>query len=392
VFLFITPYSRRWGKYSLICSLAVLLISRILLYGKDCKRAFAITDTARVPLALCAITCLASIVFSLDPYQSQKIFMSRYVFFFMSAWAGFVLGKDLSRRNIMLLTYVLLVTSAYMSTGGVWDYSRMALAEPRLWTIWGHYTSFNMLPLYLAFFLSFNYAFLLAWGSGFFKWFGLINVFLLIPDIIWQQCRTAYPTVLIGVFFVNFFKNKKFVVACLALLLALIVALSVKSESFRNQVAEYTDMNKWDNRLPLFHSALKMFRARPIAGVGIGMFENLIRTPAYAPPADYMPLYRDFFIHTHNFYLETLAEMGILGIGVFAMLFIIFFRSLIRKIRTTSDAAMRALLTGTGSIIVVYMVFGVALSIITVGLNESSMFWLFFGLTLGLIKREEIHG
>ena len=392
LFLFIVPYSRRWGKYSLIASLVLVMVFRFLAHKRRLRPALGLALSSRVPLILCLCACIAGIAFSNDPYQSQKIFVSRYLFFFITAWAGFVLGRDFILRHIKFLAWVIMGISLYMASGGMRDYSVMSIQEPRLWTIWGRYTAFNMLPLYLASFMCFNYSFLAFWGRNALRWPALINTWLFVPVIIWQQCRSAYPAVAGGLILVNFFRNKKLFLAACGVIIVLVVSLAAVSDPFRAQLADYLDMDKWDNRLPLFHSALKMFRDRPAVGIGIGMFEHLIRTAPYEPPADYMPQYRDFFIHTHSFYLETLAETGLIGIAVFAVIFALFFRALARKLRAATDDTLRPLLAGCGAVIVVYLVFGITLSLITVGLNESAVFWLFFGLAWGLIKREVEHG
>jgi len=391
-FLFIAPYSRRGGKSALIVSLCAIWVYGLWAYVRKPVRPRFGRSFAFYSVAFCAVSCAASVIFSHDPYHSQKIFASRYVFFMLAVWSGYVMGKDFSKRSIMFFAYALLVIASYMAIGSSSDYSKMSVFEPRLWTVWGRYTSFNMLPLYLVYFLSFSYAFLIAWGNGYFKWFGVVNCVFLCLDILWQQCRSAYPAAFAGILFVQYFKSKKILLICLILIIALIVALSAISTSFRTQVAEYGDMNQWDNRLPLFKSALRIFADRPITGSGIGMFEKLIRTAKYEPPPDFMPMYRDFFIHTHNFYLETLAETGLLGAAFFITIFSVFFIRLAKAVRSITDETIRTFLIGLGSIIAVYLVFGITLSIITVGLNESSMFWLFFGLAWGLIKREEAHG
>lgn len=391
-FLFIAPYSRRGGKSALIVSLSAMLVYSLWAYVRNPVRPRFGRSFAFYAVAFCAVSCAVSVIFSFDPYQSQKIFASRYVFFMLAVWSGYVMGRDFSRRSIAFFAYALLAIAAYMAIGGSSDYSKMSVLEPRLWTVWGRYTAFNMLPLYLVYFLSFSYAFLIAWGNGYFKWFGVLNCAFLCLDIVWQQCRSAYPAAIAGISFVQFFKSKKALLICLILVIEVIVVLSVASPAFRAQVAAYGDMSQWDNRLPLFKSAFRMFADRPVAGMGIGMFEELIRTAKYEPPPDFMPMYRDFFIHTHNFYLETLAETGLLGAVFFIAIFSVFFIRLAKAVRRISDDTIRSFLIGLGSIIVVYLVFGITLSIITVGLNESSMFWLFFGLAWGLIKREETHG
>jgi O-antigen ligase len=392
VFLFVTPYSRWWGKGALYACLAALFLYRLLLFKGDLVKSLFIVNIATKTGLLLFAACFVSIFFSVDPYHSQKIFFNRYVFFILSAWAGCVIGKEFGKKKLFLFIIAILLCGLYMGYGCVYDYMKLPPGEIRLWTVWGRYTTFCMLPLYLTLYIVFNAAMMFFCANPFFRSFGLVNFILLVPAFIWQLCRSAYPAVAAGILFCMLLKSRKAFLWCLTAMIAFALAAGFLSPTVRHEFGNYADMNKWDNRLPLFKSALMMFRDHPVTGIGMGMYENLIKTPAYEPPPDYMPQYRYFFIHVHNFYLETLAEMGILGIAFFGVLFWGYFRLLIERNSTITDNFIRAIIIGSASIVVVYLIFGISLSVITVGLNESVIFWLFYGLTIGLFKREELHG
>jgi len=206
--------------------------------------------------------------------------------------------------------------------------------------------------------------------------------------LVWQQCRSAYASVVAAMLFVGGLRGRKFFLGLFAVVLSIFAVAAFFSPPVKEHIGIYLDINKWDNRLPLYRAAVKIFRDYPVFGAGIGMFEKLIKDPRYALASDYSPGNMDMFIHAHSFYLETLAEMGVLGFTVLFMVFGIFFISLIIKLKSITDNILRPFLIGIGGALLIFLVFGVSATIITVGLNESGIFWLFFGLASGLIKRD----
>jgi len=388
VFLATAPYGKVISKYAVFSGIAAVFLSRLLKFSGDHKKSLFVFCTAKKTILLFFAACFLSIVVSLDPYHSQKVFMNRYFVFALILLAGFAMGRDFRPGQLFWLLGVFWASGLYMSCGGVYDYIRTYPGDGRLWTVWGHFTSFNALPLYLTAFISFNLVFLLNWMKGFYSWFGLINLIFLLPCFIWQYCQSAFAAITASVLFIGYFKGKRFFSWLLFSIAGGIMVLSFLSAPVRHQMAKYADLNKWDDRMPLYRSAVKIFLDHPVSGAGIGMFEKLVKTDKYGPPPEYMKPYRMYFIHAHSFYLETLAEMGILGVSAFFVGFFVFLRLFVKKIGSQKDMLMRSVLIGLGSSLVVYLVFGVSLSVITVGLNISGVFWLLFGITMGLIKKE----
>src|SRR4029453_7464451 len=64
-------------------------------------------------------------------------------------------------------------------------------------------------------------------------------------------------------------------------------------------------------RLSVWRDALRLFRAHPIAGTGLGTFDEMAYT-LDGTPAD--PGFRRAGWHAHNVYLHVLAETGALGL------------------------------------------------------------------------------
>ena len=70
-------------------------------------------------------------------------------------------------------------------------------------------------------------------------------------------------------------------------------------------------------RVEAITTSLHMFCAHPVSGIGIGNFRNQYVTylgkNAHVPPPELVPW------HTHNLFLNLLAEMGLAGLGAFLL-------------------------------------------------------------------------
>lgn len=74
-------------------------------------------------------------------------------------------------------------------------------------------------------------------------------------------------------------------------------------------------------RLVFFNDGLKLFRRSPIAGLGIGAYENAIQS---------VQSFRYETKYAHNHYIQTLVETGAVGLILFAGLFVISMLSVFR--------------------------------------------------------------
>jgi O-antigen ligase len=102
-------------------------------------------------------------------------------------------------------------------------------------------------------------------------------------------------------------------------------------------------------RITIDRDSLHMFRAKPIAGWGLGAF------PVVYP--QFRSFYTNFFVNeAHNDYLQLLVETGILGFGTMVWFLIVFYRSTLPKIKNwpseVSGAVSLACMLGITGILV----------------------------------------
>jgi len=95
-------------------------------------------------------------------------------------------------------------------------------------------------------------------------------------------------------------------------------------------------------RLGVWRDALRLFQAHPIAGAGLGTFDEVSYNLEDATAEH---LFRGAGWHAHNVYLHVLAETGLLGLLAWLYLWLTIVARLIRDWRH-ADAGRRLLVTG----------------------------------------------
>jgi O-antigen ligase len=87
--------------------------------------------------------------------------------------------------------------------------------------------------------------------------------------------------------------------------------------------------------------SIRMFRARPVLGWGLGTF------PVVYP--EFRSFYTNFFVNeAHNDYLQLLTETGVLGFAIMVWFLIVLYRNALRKIGDwTSDVSSAVTLACT---------------------------------------------
>jgi len=139
---------------------------------------------------------------------------------------------------------------------------------------------------------------------------------------------------------------------------------------------------KWGTIVELWKTAGRIFEDFPIFGAGIGMYDKLF-DKYWSLPKKYE---KCSYSHAHNTYLEIASEMGLVGLLAFLWIFAVFFRNAFRSIRN-NIGKQKVVLSGlTGSIFAV-LIYGMASSIITVGIQSAPLFWSLLGIASGLISK-----
>jgi O-antigen ligase len=98
---------------------------------------------------------------------------------------------------------------------------------------------------------------------------------------------------------------------------AVTLLLTLTSDQYWQEMNTITDTNEAtaDLRLEAWTIAFRMFQDHPVFGVGPGNF--VWNAPAYQSAEQFEKFGRSLFLLTHSVFFEILAELGLVGIGLF---------------------------------------------------------------------------
>jgi len=389
--ILVSPYSRWYSKHILEISCVCFILVLLIKYKGRFWECFQRNNFLTLPIALFGVVCAATMLLSLSPYHSQKIFINRFLLYLLAFWMGSFLGAG-SKKNILFLTAVFLFSAGTLAIGGIRDY---VLYRPqRLFTIFGARLPFNMLPLFITYFVSFSFSFVLFAHSRILKIASGVVFIVLLPSFVWQDARAAWVSVCAVIVLASSLKGFKHFKAAL-LVLVLVSCMALFSNNVRQRIKTIPFPSQWNYRTPLYSTAFKMFQDHPVVGVGLGMYEKMIKTDKYDLPADYPNSDHSLYLHPHNVYLEILAEMGLLGFAAFLNFFAVYFIGIFKGLRAIRDLDLKAAVIASAMLVVSALIFGISGSIITVGVNETYIFWIFVGLSVGVFipkTKGEVNG
>jgi O-antigen ligase len=199
-----------------------------------------------------------------------------------------------------------------------------------------------------------------------------ILIFLNTYSLMYSFSRGAYVGFLVGLFFIGFIRTRKLLIPLFVFLIVwkLIVPLSVVErvegifivEGETNEVISLGDTKLFTaGRANLWGKALSYFSQNPIFGTGFRTYSQLTGWD------------------THNVYLKTLAEQGLIGLFIYLWLYFLALKSGWRLYRQADEELVKALGFGflcavVGSMVVNF--FGDRWTYLQLG----GLYWVFWAL------------
>lgn len=204
----------------------------------------------------------------------------------------------------------------------------------------------------------------------------IMGILTNIMGIIGGKSRATWLLLLLNPFFLfpYWLKKRVFIFGCLFLITSLGITiysspdLYTRVQSITNTT---TDRSNAD-RILVWESALAMINDHPIIGVGPGEFKNVYDASYKSPEVT------QDMIHTHNNFIQILAESGIVGLIGFIIVFgNLFFKNLFATFTNNPYAYIRLAIT------TFFLLFG----LIDYTFDASAvmkLFWYIIGITLSL--------
>lgn len=382
-FVLFSPFNAVFSKISFFWSSLFWISLLIFQYKGRFYQYFIPSTILNKSLAVFLAAALASVSFSIDPYHSQKIFFQRYLFYFIFFWIAHGVTSR-SRQNFLYLTFSILTLATVVGVGGLFDYFR--LAPERLLSVFGRQVN---LAVYLCFLFPFSLAVFLKQEKRILKLWGLINIVLLYPVLVFHASRTVWVVIIPVVLAICLLKDKRFFLFFLAVVIATPAFMSnLQRERAKTLVSAFESAkspeletlserivfleargDSLSERIRLAKTAIVIFLENPIFGSGLGTFEKL-----YRPPFGY-----EQHLHAHVIYLEILSEMGLAGLLAFFMIIMMFFKKFLNAFLSwlRNGGLEYSIIAGLGSAVFIVLLCNLGISSILVGFQDAAMFWLF---------------
>lgn len=132
-------------------------------------------------------------------------------------------------------------------------------------------------------------------------------------------------------------------------------------------------------RVYIWESALMMYRDYPVLGTGLDTFQVMF--PYYRFPIYWQLEWNGTPEKTHNIFLQVLATQGIVGMSVYLLLFVAFFKKSFNLIFGEKDIVRRYLVFGIFMGVIAYIIQGLFnYTVVAYG----SFFWVALGLVIAL--------
>jgi O-antigen ligase len=369
VFLAAGIYDVKVAKICALVAIGTFILSRVCDRSKPfLKNFFEFTPLNKAIYCFLAIAGLATI-FSLSPYESQKVFFNRYIIYFFIFFTGAFIGKRRLALKIIILS--LSVGAVLVSGGGLIDlFSGGPLRRLLI--------SFGV-PIYGTYFLytlPFLIGFMIFHPSLKLKLISFVAAVPVFIAFIFHGSRGVWLGLIAGCIITIILCGKK---RGYLLGLSLLVIVLIGSVNFTRERVMVVGSVKV--RLQMAGSALNIFKDYPIFGVGPGNYNGLMQ--------DYYPDQAKGarkHLHAHNTYLEVLAEMGILGLLSLLWVLALFFRQGYRAIKKEPDAY-------NISFMIMFLAVFVSeffMSVILVGIAAPLIFWLLLGAGTQVFKIKKI--
>ncbi len=287
-------------------------------------------DSFALLLTLAWLAAACSAIFSLDRWVSLKKLLQCTENFFLVAYSAWALGSASRIRYLIAAVYGACMAEALLAAG---QFIRNT-SDIRMWgavRISGTLENFLAAYLLLGCAIALSHALhprTVSWRRHAF------GAALLLAMLYFVQVRTIWALAVCMLAALATGLRRPPFGRCAAVL-ALVIALASGSCLSRRAVSgpevpsvgtvlKLRGATTFQARLALWEVALRMFRARPLLGVGVGNFGTYFLEPPYTTPvmisvAKGLNLSRE--IDAHSEFFNNLAELGVLG--TLAMLLLI---------------------------------------------------------------------
>lgn len=200
--------------------------------------------------------------------------------------------------------------------------------------------------------------------------------------LMYTWSRGAWIGVVLGIVFFILLKDRRWLVICFV---GLLLMPSILPESIMARLTSIGNMkdSSTSYRVAIWLGSIKMLKDYWLTGVGLGSEAFLSAYPRYALGG------ADFALHSHNFYLQWIVDMGITGIVIYAGIMLNSFKT-IASVKEKNTLIKTVLLAMAGAMIG-YLFQGMAENL-WYNYRMILVFWIYIGmLQSGAILADDGH-
>lgn len=342
-----------------------------------------------VYVILFAIVMLVSAIFSFARLNSMKIYMVYLAF--MLGYFVFT-NTIISKKDLYSFLTLSVISAFFVALYGVYQYV-FGFAEGSTWIdtemfsdiqtrVVSTFENPNVLGEYLLLMIPVAAAFLWSAPKKYNQFINLVALSVLGLCMIFTYSRGNWLGLIAAIIIFISFYDRKFIYA--GIILAVISPLIVP-ESIINRflsIGDTTDTST-SYRVYIWFGTISMLKDYWLCGIGLGSEAFNMIYPRYSYASIVAP-------HSHNLYLQIIAENGILGIIVFLGMMITYFKDIISCVSARKRSIVKAILIALMSGMAGYLVQG-AFDNVWYNYRIVMMFFMFLAISQSavLILRKE---
>ncbi len=351
-------------------------------FKKDYKEIVLTKHPIDIPIVLYVLIIIISTITSLNPIGSFRDLSLHLV---SIGFAFVVINSIKNKKDLNKVLVVMVITATLTSIWGLIQYKFGVGMEEgwvdkannpdlmaRVFSVFGNP---NIFAEYLIMIIPISLA--LFWNTRYFfkKVLFLLFTVLLIIALLLTYSRGGWVGLVFGVFIFILLMEKR--------LLFLIIPLGILSINLLpppilkrlESIASLTDSSNF-SRINIWKVALDIIHENWMAGVGFGYipFKQVFDTKTMMG-----------VLHSHNTYLEVLAEMGIGGFIVFLLLIVSIYKWGIKEFSKQEDRYVKTMLAGVLASISALLIHGLADNILYMP-RIIITFWTMVSFVLVLVR------
>lgn len=340
-------------------------------------------ESIDIPIIVYALLILISTITSIDPSGS---FRDLAIHFTAIGFVLVIVNNINTKEDFNIFVTFLVIAATLVALYGLYQYKVGVEMEDkwvdavnnpdvktRVYSVFGNP---NILAEYLIMIIPISAS--LFWYSKKIhkKAIFLITSLILTIALVLTLSRGGWVGFAFGIFIFIILIEKKLLLSIIPIVLAGVYFLP---QSIVNRILTIGNLGDSSNayRIRLWKITLEIIRDNWLVGVGFGYipfkttFETYIRT---------MPAY-----HSHNTYLQTMGEMGILGLIVFFMLIFVLYKYGIKRLMKQEDRYIRTMAGGVLAGLAALLAHGAVESVLYLP-KIIITFWTLVGLILALMR------